>query len=52
MNNFTAGISSSLLSSILVSPLDVLRTRNQAFNIYNKGIITTLNDVLKKEGIK
>ena len=52
MNNFTAGISSSLLSSIIVSPLDVLRTRNQAFNIYNKGILTTLNNVFKKEGIK
>lgn len=52
MKYATCSIISTVLSSVIVSPLDVLRTRNQAFNMYNKGVFSTISDVLKKEGIK
>ena len=52
MKYITCSILSTVISSVIVSPLDVLRTRNQAFNIYNKGIFVTIGDVLKREGLK
>ena len=52
MKYATCSIISTVLSSVIVSPLDVLRTRNQAFNMYKKGVFFTISDVLKKEGIK
>ena len=52
MKYATCSIMSTVLSSVVVSPLDVLRTRNQAFNMYHKGVFFTIRDVLKKEGIK
>jgi solute carrier family 25 (mitochondrial folate transporter), member 32 len=52
MKYATCSVLSTVLSSIVVSPLDVLRTRNQAFNMYKKGVFFTVRDVLKKEGIK
>lgn len=52
MKYVSCSIISTVISSIIVSPLDVLRTRNQAFGLYKRGVFFTINDVLKKEGIK
>ena len=40
MKYATCSILSTVLSSVIVSPLDVLRTRNQAFNMYKKGAVS------------